>query len=59
MSRRLSVTALGVLVLGTLFWLTVLRPEPVPVQVVAVDRGRVESTLTNTKAGTVRARRRA
>jgi len=42
-----------------LLWKTVLTPELIPVKVVAVDRGTVESTVTNTKAGTVRARRRA
>jgi len=39
--------------------LTVLKAEPVPVTVAEVDRGRVESTITNSRAGTVRARRRA
>ena len=38
---------------------TLLTPERIPVKVVRVERGRVESTITNTKAGTVRARRRA
>ena len=38
---------------------TLLAPEPIHVKVVRVERGRVESTITNTKAGTVRARRRA
>jgi HlyD family secretion protein len=38
---------------------TLLAPERIDVKVVAVERGRVESTVTNTKAGTVRARRRA
>ena len=38
---------------------TLLAPERIPVKVVRVERGRVESTVTNTKAGTVRARRRA
>lgn len=38
---------------------TLLAPERIPVKVVAVTRGRVESTITNTKAGTIRARRRA
>jgi len=38
---------------------TLLAPERIPVKVVRVERGRVESTITNTKAGTVRARRRA
>jgi HlyD family secretion protein len=42
-----------------LLWTTVLTPELTPVKVVALDRGTVESTITNTKAGTVRARRRA
>lgn len=39
--------------------LTVLKAEPVPVTVAEVDRGRVESTITNSRAGTVRVRRRA
>jgi len=38
---------------------TLLAPERIPVKVVRVERGRVESTITNTKAGPVRARRRA
>ena len=38
---------------------TLLKPDPVPVTVAAVDRGRVESTVTNSRAGTVMARRRA
>lgn len=38
---------------------TVLKPEPVAVTVTAVDRGTVEQTITNSRAGTVKARRRA
>lgn len=38
---------------------TLLRPDPVPVRVASVERARVESTITNSKAGSVRARRRA
>lgn len=38
---------------------TLLRPEPIEVQAAAVARGRVEETVTNTRAGTVKARRRA
>jgi HlyD family secretion protein len=38
---------------------TLLAPEHIQVKVVRLERGRVESTITNTKAGTVRARRRA
>jgi HlyD family secretion protein len=34
-------------------------PQPVPVSTVLVNRGRVEETVTNTRAGTVTARQRA
>ena len=36
-----------------------LAAKPVPVEVEAVTRGVVEETVTNTRAGTVEARRRA
>jgi HlyD family secretion protein len=39
--------------------LTLLAPDEVPVQVEEVGKGRVESTVTNSRAGTVKARRRA
>ncbi len=39
--------------------LTLLAPNPVPVRVALVSRGTVEETVTNTRAGTVKARRRA
>lgn len=39
--------------------LTVFRPDPVPVTVFIAARGRVEETVTNSKAGTVRTRHRA
>jgi HlyD family secretion protein len=38
---------------------TVFAPKPVPVTVVAAQRGPVEATVTNSKAGTVKARQRA
>lgn len=38
---------------------TVLAPEPIEVTITHAERGRVESTITNSKAGTVKARRRA
>lgn len=38
---------------------TVLAPKPVPVTVVAAQPGTVEETVTNSRAGTVKARRRA
>ncbi len=39
--------------------LTVFRPAPVPVTVYRVDRGLVEDTVVNSRAGTVQSRRRA
>ncbi len=38
---------------------TVFRQDPIPVHVYRVARGRVEETVTNSRAGTVRTRRRA
>ena len=38
---------------------TLLRPDPIEVQAAAIGKGRVEETVTNTRAGTVKARRRA
>jgi HlyD family secretion protein len=39
--------------------MTVLAPEPLIVRVAAVDRGPVEATVTNSKAGSIASRRRA
>lgn len=44
---------------GWAFERTVLRADPVLVTVTTVERGRVEQTVTNSRAGTVRAARRA
>jgi HlyD family secretion protein len=38
---------------------TLFAPSPVPVRVAAVTRGRVEQTVTNSRAGTIKARHRA
>ncbi|MEZ4331271.1 MAG: efflux RND transporter periplasmic adaptor subunit [Myxococcota bacterium] len=57
-SLRLLVLA-GLILLGILLRLTVFAPDLVEVRVVEVARGRVESTVTNSKAGTVEARRRS
>ncbi len=48
----------AVVILSVLWW-TCARPDPVPVRVEAVSRANVEATVTNSKAGTIRARRRA
>jgi len=53
----LVVAALIALVL-LLRW-TVFAPDPVAVRVEAVARGQVQSTITNSKAGNVEARRRS
>lgn len=56
----IRIAVLTVLVAGGVaLRLTVFAPEPVAVTVAVVERGRVEETVTNTRAGTVRARRRA
>jgi HlyD family secretion protein len=55
---RLAIGA-GVALAVVLARVTVFAPEPVPVDVAVVERGRVEQTVTNSRAGTVRTRRRA
>jgi len=55
---RLAVVV-GVVLAGFALRRTVLAPKPLEVKVAAVARGRVESTITNSRAGTIKARRRA
>ena len=55
--RLLAVTA-GLAVLAALVWYFT-RPEPPEVELATVARGPVESTVVNTRAGTVKACRRA
>jgi HlyD family secretion protein len=50
---------LGIVAAGLALRATVFAPEPLEVTVVEVSRGRVERTVTNSRAGTVKARRRA
>src|SRR5262245_49335136 len=56
--RRLIIAAVVVAVV-VLVRATLLRKDPVPVTVFRVAPGRVEETVTNSKAGTVKTRRRA
>ena len=58
-SLRRALWVAGLLALAVLVRLTVLRPAAVPVTVFKVAKGRVEETVTNSKAGTVKSRRRA
>ena len=54
-----AAVVLLVAVAGFALYASVIRPDPVPVTVFVAARGRVEETVTNSKAGTIKARRRA
>jgi HlyD family secretion protein len=60
-SRTVRRIVLAVLILslvaGVIWWAT--RPKPIAVVVTAVEVGRVETTVANTRAGSVAACRRA
>ena len=56
--KRLFIPA-GIVLVVVLLRMTCFRPAPVPVSVYAVDRGRVEETVVNSRAGTVESRLRA
>ncbi len=56
--KRLVIIVLLVAVIVALR-LTIFRPDPVPVTVFVVAPGRVEETVTNSRAGTIRSRHRA
>lgn len=58
MKGRVRWLVVAVVVAGALAGLraTVLRPRPVEVETVAVSRGEVEDVVTNSEAGSVRAR---
>lgn len=53
MRRILIVILLLATAAGAIWWLT--RPQPIPVQLTAIGRGMVESSIANTRAGTVEA----
>ncbi len=60
--RKWTLRIAVLLVLAALAWTlqtTLLAPKPIPVTVTAVERGAVEETVTNSRAGTVEARQRA
>ncbi len=56
---RWWVIAAGLLVLVFVLRATACRPRPIEVEVVKAARGRVEDAVTNSQAGTVKARLRA
>jgi HlyD family secretion protein len=55
--RLLALVGVAALVAAARIWL--FAPERVPVRVASAGTGRVEETVTNSRAGTVKARRRA
>src|SRR6185503_4871001 len=57
--RRRAVVVAVILAGAALLRMTLLRKDPVPVTVFKVAPGRVEESVTNSKAGTVKTRRRA
>ena len=57
-TRRVILVVFIVSALGAAVWY-VMRPKPIAVSLGQADRGLVESTVTNTRAGTVTACRRA
>ncbi len=54
MRRSLLISAAMAVLGAVLLRLTVLAPETIPVKAVRVEWGPVESTVTNTKAGTIK-----
>lgn len=56
--RRLVPWLAGLMLLATILW-HFTRPEPPHVQLVTVGRGLVQATVSNTRAGTVKACHRA
>lgn len=58
MVRRLLIALAIVAVPALVVW-RATRPDPIPVRATKIDRGRVERTVANTRAGTVNACRRA
>jgi HlyD family secretion protein len=56
---RWVLVVLALVVVAVVLRLTVFAPKPLTVQVARVESGTVEEIVTNTRAGTVKARRRA
>jgi len=57
-SRIILITIISIVIVISLFsWLK--RPKPVAVIIATVDKGEVQRTVTNTRAGTLKACRRA
>ncbi len=59
MPKWMLGTAIGLAAGALLLRLTLFAPETIAVKAVRIEAGRVEAIITNTRAGTVKARRRA
>ncbi len=59
MPRRTLAVVAGIIVVAGAWYFYASRPQPMDVEVVTVDRGTVAETVTNTRAGTIEACRRA
>jgi len=59
MPRRTLAVIAGIVVAAGLWFAYASRPKPVDIEVVTVERGGVAETVTNTRAGTIEACRRA
>ncbi len=57
-ARRVLIIVVLAVVAGLLLW-RAMKPDTVPVVLAAVERGKVEASVANTRAGTVNACRRA
>jgi HlyD family secretion protein len=57
--RFRALVGIGIVGAGFLLQVTVFAPESIPVRTTTVARGTIDSTVTNSKAGTIRARQRA
>ena len=56
--KNLIISVVAIIVLGWLAW-SQMKPDLLPVWVVTVERGSVEASIANTRAGTVKACRRS
>jgi Membrane-fusion protein len=49
------ITGLALLLLATLVWFYFDEEKPIPVRLVSVSKGTVDLTVSNTRAGTIKA----
>lgn len=56
--KRIAIIAVALVVIALIAW-NAMRDQPIAVALVAVDRGDVRATVANTRAGTVKACKRA